>query len=98
MTSRLSRGWPRQCAVRWPTMRCAIVCHVLVPGGRWLTALRRPVASASRCSAACHRRARALVRPPPSAVMRRACARGDLAAPIWPPHARMGAPANAAVS
>ena len=56
---------------------------VLVPGGRWLTAIRRPVSSASRCSSAFQSRARALLLPPPSAVMSSSWARGYMADPIW---------------
>ena len=58
MTSRLSRGRPRQLAVIWQNMRCSILFHLLVPGGRWLTARRSPVSSASRYSSTCHSRAR----------------------------------------
>ena len=41
MTSRLSRGRLRQLAVLWQNMRCAILFHVLVPGGRWYTGRER---------------------------------------------------------
>src|SRR5712691_12243465 len=85
ITSRLSKGWPRQFAVIWQNMRCSILFHLLVPGGRWLTAIRSPVSSASRCSSAVHRRARALLLPPPSAVMSRSVARGDMDEPLAPP-------------
>jgi len=33
-TSRLSSGRPRQLRVIWQNMRCSILFHLLVPGGR----------------------------------------------------------------
>jgi hypothetical protein len=76
-----SLGLPRQLAVMWQHRRCSILCHWLVPGGRWLTPTRRPLSSAKRYNARFHRRARALLLPPLSAVISSALAGGYMAAP-----------------
>src|SRR4030095_9998522 len=41
MTERLSRGLPRQLLVIWQNIRCSILFHLLVPGGKWQTEIRR---------------------------------------------------------
>jgi hypothetical protein len=98
MTSRLSKGCPRQWAVMWQNIRCSILFHLLVPGGKWLTLTRRPLSSAKRYNSRFHSRARALLLPPLSAVMSNSLALGYIATPIWPHQARSVATAKAGVS
>src|SRR6478735_12046158 len=81
-TDRLTGGLPRQFSVIWQTIRCSILFHLLVPGGEWHTAIRRPVSSASPCKATFHSRERLPLLPPPSAVTRRSVARGWTFLPI----------------
>src|SRR5205807_10383595 len=69
MTSRLIRGFPRQFCVMKENNRCSILFHLLVPGGKWLTAMCRPVSSASFCSSTFHNRRREPLLPPESAVI-----------------------------
>jgi len=49
--------------------RCSIRFHFEVPGGRWQTAISRPVSSASFCSSTFHSRVRLPLEPPKSAVL-----------------------------
>src|SRR5262245_12065719 len=49
-TTRLTSGRPRQFSVMWQNIRCSILFHWLVPGGKWHTEMPRPVSSASRCN------------------------------------------------
>src|SRR5437762_14188337 len=49
--------------------RCSILFHLLVPGGRWLTAMSTPSSLASFCSSRFHSRTREPLLPPPSAVI-----------------------------
>ena len=44
ITSRLSSGLPRQLRLTKLNMRCSILFHLLVPGGKWQTRIFRPVA------------------------------------------------------
>jgi hypothetical protein len=60
----------------WQNSRCSILFHLLVPGGKWQTVTCSPVRSAKRCSETFHSRARALLLPPLSAVMRSSVAVG----------------------
>src|SRR5262249_29801122 len=55
------RGWARQFWLMKEKRRCSILCHLLVPGGRWLTTMSRPSSLASFCSSHFHSR-------PPRAV------------------------------
>jgi len=82
MISRLSKGCPRQLAVIWQNIRCAILFHWLVPGGTWLTLTRKPLSSAKRCNSRFHSRARVLLLPPLSAVISNSVACGYITAPI----------------
>src|SRR6266536_542485 len=66
-TSWLVSGLPRQFAVIGQNMRCSILFHLLVPGGKWLIERRRPMWSANRCKATFHSRVRLLLLPPLSA-------------------------------
>src|SRR5881397_4065876 len=36
-TARLTKGCPRQFCVMWQNIRCSILFHLLVPGGKWQT-------------------------------------------------------------
>ena len=67
-TSWLTSGRPRQFSVMWQNIRCSILFHLLVPGGKWHTEIRNPSASASFCNSNFHSRLRLLLEPPPSAV------------------------------
>ena len=49
--------------------RCSILFHLLVPGGRWVTVIFRPVSLARRCNSRFHSRTRGPLLPPQSAVM-----------------------------
>jgi len=70
----------------WQNIRCSILFHLLVPGGKWHTDIFSPVASAMRCSATFHSRARELLLPPPSAVNQQLCGFGiSLATHALPP-------------
>src|SRR6266516_5673763 len=75
-TSRLTNGRPRQFSVMWQNIRCSILFHLLVPGGKWHTEMRSPISSANRCNSTFHRRHRLPLEPPPSAVMSRRWALG----------------------
>src|SRR5207245_6797487 len=68
-TSRLTNGRPRQFSVMWQNIRCSILFHLLVPGGKWHTEMLSPISSASRCNSTFHRRQRLPFEPPPSAVI-----------------------------
>jgi hypothetical protein len=82
MTSRLSKGCPRQLAMLWQNIRGSILFPWLV-GGTWLPLPRRPLSSAKPCNARFHRRV--LVLPPLSAFISHAVACGYLAAPLLEP-------------
>ena len=69
-TARLSRGRPRQFRVRWENIRCSILFHLLVPGGKWHTETGNPRRSASSWIATFQSRDRLLLLPPESAVIR----------------------------
>ena len=45
----------------WQNMRCSILFHLLVPGGKWQTVIFRPVSSANSCKATFHKRDAATV-------------------------------------
>ncbi len=45
-----TRGLPRQLIVMKLNSRCSILFHFEVPGGKWQTAICRPVLSASFCT------------------------------------------------
>ncbi len=68
-TSRLVSGRPRQFCVMWQNIRCSILFHLLVPGGKWQIPTRNPVSSASRCKHTFHNRFLVPLLPPPSAVI-----------------------------
>jgi hypothetical protein len=59
----------RQLRLMNENRRCSILFHLLVPGGKWLTAMSMPISLARRCSSRFHRRRREPLLPPPSAVM-----------------------------
>src|SRR5438445_13893507 len=56
-----------------PSLGCVrdtpILFHLLVPGGRWLTTMSRPISLASFWSSRFHSRTREPLLPPPSAVI-----------------------------
>src|SRR2546421_11575813 len=70
--------------------------HLLVPGGKWQTAMRKPVSSASFCSSHLHNRRREPLLPPESAVVSRRLARGEGCWAMEPHHRRMLWTANSA--
>lgn len=76
MTARLVSGLPRQLIVMYENILCSILFHLLVPGGKWQTLTFSPVEVASFWSSHFHRRLRALLLPPESAVINRDVARG----------------------
>ena len=55
-TSRLTSGRPLQFSVMWQNIRCSILFHLLVPGGKWHTEMLSPISSASRCNSTFHSR------------------------------------------
>src|SRR2546427_4720551 len=54
----------------WQNIRCSILFHLLVPGGKWHTEMPSPLSLANRCNSTFHRRQRLPFEPPPSAVIR----------------------------
>ncbi len=48
-TARLTKGFPLQFSVMWQNIRCSILFHLLVPGGKWQTTICEPVSSANSC-------------------------------------------------
>src|ERR1035438_9446699 len=98
MTSRLISGLPRQFCVMREKRRCSILFHLLVPGGKWQTAMLSALASANFCSSSFHNRTREPLLPPPSAVISRLVAFGYACCPIDRHQRRMLSTANSAVS
>jgi len=49
--------------------RCSIRFHLGVPGGKWQTAISRPVSLARACSSTFHSLVRLPLEPPQSAVI-----------------------------
>ena len=47
ITSCVNNGFPRQFCVIYANIRCSILFHLLVPGGKWLTATFSPVSLAN---------------------------------------------------
>src|SRR5688572_25639560 len=94
----LTRGCPRQFWVMKLKSRCSILFHLLVPGGKWHTAILRPRSSASSCSDVFQSRERELLLPPPSAVIKRLFALGNRRRPISLHQRLMLLAANWAVS
>src|SRR5215510_194250 len=68
-TARLTTGRPRQFSVIWQNIRCSLLFHLLVPGGKRHTEMASPLSSANRCNSTFHRRQRLPFEPPPSAVI-----------------------------
>ena len=66
MTAWLSSGLPRQFSVIWQNIRCSILFHLLVPGGKWHTEIFNRIWLESSCSATFHSRERLLLLPPRS--------------------------------
>src|SRR3954454_14540420 len=97
-TSWLTSGRPRQFWLMNENNRCSILFHLLVPGGKWHTEIRRPVSLAKRCSSSFQSRTRDPLLPPPSAVISSVLASGYWARPIEPHHRRMLSTAKADVS
>ena len=69
-SSGVIRGRPRQVRVMWQNSRCSILFHLLVPGGKWQTAIRRPVSAARTASWSFHVWCRQSLQPPASQVTR----------------------------
>ena len=70
IVSYVRSGRPRQLMEMKEKSRCSILFHLLVPGGKWLTRNDRPSLSASCCNEYFQARARTLLLPPASAVMK----------------------------
>ena len=68
-TSWVSRGRPRQFRVIAENIRCSILFHFEVPGGKCDTVISSPVSAASSASWVFHNRSREPLDPPPSAVI-----------------------------
>lgn len=49
MTSWMIKGFPRQFMLMWLNMRCSVLFHLLVPGGKWNTDRRNPDSFANLC-------------------------------------------------
>src|SRR5215204_549687 len=86
--SRLRNGRPRQFPVMWQNIRCSILFHLLVPGGKWHTLILMPIASANSWMATFHRRRRLPLLPPPSAVTSSSLAPGYTFEPMLAHHRR----------
>src|SRR5258708_4540486 len=84
ITARLTSGCPRQLRLMYEKSRCSIVFHLLVPGGKWLVVIVRPVRLASCCSSHFHRRSPLPLLPPASAQL----GAGGVRAPRAPPQER----------
>ena len=91
-------GLPRQFLLMKENRRCSILFHLLVPGGKWLTAIASPVSSASFCNSSFHSRTRDPLLPPPSAAISSCWACGYFSWPIAYHQRRMVSTANDAVS
>src|SRR4029434_10334143 len=90
-TSRLTNGRPRQFSVMWQNIRCSILFHLLVPGGKWHTEMCSPISSANLCNSTFHRRQRLPFDPPPSAVISNRFAWGETSRALCrdPQHGRV---------
>ena len=75
-SSTVIRGRPRQVLVTWQNIRCLILFHFDVPGGKWHTSIRSPVSAASAASWSFQSRQWAPLEPPESAVTSSRMARG----------------------
>src|SRR3972149_18758 len=75
-TSWLTSGFPRQFWVMAENKRCSILFHLLVPGGKWHTAISSPISSASFCSSSFHKRSLYPLLPPASEVISNRVATG----------------------
>ena len=96
-TAWLRNGWPRQFFVLWHNSRCALLFHVLVPGGKWQTPRRSPSVSASWCNATFPNRHREPLLPPAAAVTSSLSASGSKGAPLSHHQRRRVAVAHGAV-
>src|SRR2546425_407444 len=79
-------------------IRCSNLFHLLVPGGKWHTEMRQPMASASSCNATFHKRMREPLLPPASAITSSSLALGYTREPICCHQRRSDSEANGAVS
>src|SRR6185312_12221087 len=86
-TSWVSRGRLRQFMVIAENIRCSILFHFEVPGGRWHTVIPSPVSVAGGASWVFHSRNREPLDPPPSAVISSRFAPGEARPPIVGPPA-----------
>src|SRR5512135_3255935 len=60
----------------WQNIRCSILFHLLVPGGKWHTLIFSPSSSANSCRHTFHNRERLPLLPPESAVTSNSLASG----------------------
>src|SRR4051794_31330196 len=86
ITSWLTSGRPRQFWVMWQNIRCSILFHLLVPGGKWHTLILKPIASANSWIATFHSLRRLPLLPPPSAVTSSSLASGYTFEPMLAHH------------
>ena len=54
MIWRVAKARPRQLRLMNENIRCSILFHLLVPGGKWQTLISSPVSRASCCNAIFH--------------------------------------------
>src|SRR3984885_5901686 len=95
--ARLRKGRPRQFSVMWQNIRCAILFHLLVPGGKWQTEIANFNVSANSWSDTFHNRQRLVLLPPESAGTNNFAASGATFEPIASHQRRMVSAANCAV-
>jgi hypothetical protein len=82
----------------WQNIRCSILFHLLVPGGKWHTWMAIPSPAARSCKATFQSRHRLPLLPPPSAVISSRSAPRYRLAPILLYQRRIASVANLAVS
>src|SRR5271157_1328292 len=83
--------------VMWLNIRCSILFHLLVPGGKWQTVIFKPVLVARRWSPAFQQRDRELLLPP-SAVINNSVAPAYAFTPNFSHQRRTVPVANSGVS
>ena len=69
IVSILTSGFPRQFWLIYENIRCSILFHLLVPGGKWHTEISKFISTAKRCNSLFHSLTRDPLLPPPSAVI-----------------------------
>src|SRR3954451_24460690 len=98
ITSRLSKGFALQFLVMYENIRCSILFHLLVPGGKWHTCISMANSVANFCNSFFHSLLLELLLPPPSAVTKSLLANGYCSLPMCCHQVLILFTANAAVS